>query len=239
VIPFFEPHLSIDPLSQDVLPGKTADYLITVENFGNVPDSATLAISYLDFGTAFRAVPTVIQPGWTTLGTTSFGSFDPGEGASTTFTVTVLGTWEGMEDTTYMFTGTATSETDPTAVVSETADLEVTATKESMARYIDLEILGLIDDVSAAPINPDVKASLLDKLNGAEAKKLQALSYILQDKFNNANNMLDSTANKMDSFVSLSKSQKNKAIPAALADDWINRGNTVIADLGMAIAQPF
>ena len=239
VIPFFEPHVEITPLLQSVKPGNTARYNITVQNFGNVDDSITLALSYPSFDSTYRAVPTAIQPSWTTIGATFFGPLSPGANQTTTFTVSVPSTWEGMENATYTFTGTTTSGTDPTATASQSAGTKVIATKESMARYIDLEILSLIPDVSTSSVKPDLKASLLDKLTGAEAKKLQGLGYILENKFNLANNMLGSTQDKMSAFAQQVKVQNGKGIPAGLASNWMARGNQIVADLGTAIAQPF
>ena len=238
-LPFFEPHLGVTPLFQERLPGETTSYLIVVENFGNAPDNVTLGVDLLDFGDAYRAVPTALQPAWTAIGTTSFGPLDPGQGENTTFTVTVPATWEGMENSTYSFTGTATSEADPTAAVSTTADLGVVATKESMARYVDLEILSLVADVNASGVEPDLKQSLLDQLNSAEQKKLQGLDNIMDGRFKQANNMLDATANIMSAFVSHVEAQKSKGIPESLADDWVARGNQVVADLATTIAQTF
>jgi uncharacterized repeat protein (TIGR01451 family) len=234
VLPFYDPRIKIVPSSQQIKPGHMATYTITVQNLGNAIDGIDLGINYLDFGTQFRAFPTAIQPSWAILGDAHF-SLNPGQMNNTTLNITAPSTWQGVENATYRFNATVTSETDPTANLSDTANLKIIATKESRPRFIELEISSLKHGVNASTIPPDIMASLLDKLDSAEFKNQQAITYILTSKSNLANNMLSSTIDIMSAFISSVQAQRNKGIPASLADNWISQAQTIISDIQDAI----
>ena len=241
-VEYYEMSLNVTPATQSVKPGSAAQYTIDITNKGNVDDTPLLTMLYDDFGDDFRAVITAIQEAWTDVTPSSFKVLTPGQLTSTTLTVSIPVDWAGIEDTTYDFTAKSTS----TKVLKEglniswfgEGDLVVISTKESKARYVDFEILELVDDVDASDIKQGLKKSLTKQLLEAEFKKEQGLAYILDDEIKSANNMLSATSNKMGAFVSHVEAQNDKKINDALALDWIERGNIIIADLQHVIDFP-
>jgi len=235
VLPFYEPDLTITSTTVTVEPSDAAVYIIEVTNLGNVRDGFDISLIYIDFDGAYRADPPSIQPAWTNIDKTSL-TLDPGGSDTATLSITVPSDWAGIEDATYEFTATATSTTNPTASDTETAELTVQTTKESKTRYIGLEIESLTDEVRDSAICDEIKSSLLDKLTNATKKYEQALDYILEGRIKIANNMLKACKQILSVFINEVEAQKGKCIPAATADDWIAKAETIISDIENAIA---
>lgn len=176
---FFEPQVVILNNTNRGKPGTAFDYKIEGTNGGNSPDSMTVKLDFLDFnpaactlttlgrltagndGCPYRAVPTAIPASaWTTASTIApvlpeppLTALDPLGGASDSFRLAVPRDWAGMDDTTYRFRVTTVSQADkevPPATKNFTALHTVIATKESMTRYIGLEIADLIATLTAA-----------------------------------------------------------------------------------------
>jgi hypothetical protein len=244
VLQFFEPGISTVPMAWNVKPGEAASYAINVTNFGNDIDSFELTMEFLDFGTSYRAVPGAIPLGWTNIDKTQIGPLDPTTHDIATLGISVPSDWAGIEDTTYDITITATSIEDTTsgdpASKTNTAGLIVEATKESMTRYIDLELAWLTNEITASGIDEDVKSSLLDKLNSATMKDGRALDYILAGRVKQANNMLKACKNMVRALMNEVEAQMDiqpgKHIPEILAEAWIENILQVITDLETAIA---
>ena len=235
VLPFYEPDLAITPTTISVEPSDIAVYTIEVTNLGNVLDTFDISLTYADFNGAYRADPTSIPPAWTTIDKT-FTTLDPGASDTATFNIAVPSYWAGIEDATYEFTATATSRTDLSASDSDSAELTVEATKESMARYIDLELQWLTNDVTASWIDDDIRFSLLDKLASATYKKEQALNYILTEEEKLANNMLKACRRIVNAFINEVEAQRGKHIQEVIADDWIVEAQAIMNDIETTIA---
>jgi hypothetical protein len=229
--------ISLTPPTVLVEPGQSALYTIDVYNLGNVQDSFDISLLFDDFDGAYRAFPTSIQLTWTTLDKTTI-TLDPGASDSAALTITVPHDWAGMEDATYEFTATATCLADPAADDSESAELTVQATKESMARYIDLELQWLTDMVSSSTIDETIKASLLDQLTQTTNKKEQALDYILNGRIKLANNMLKACKRIMKAYIALVEAQHDKYIPEVTANDWIATAQAIVDHIETTIATP-
>jgi len=239
VLPFYEVDVLVMPETFVTEPSGTGVYNIEVTNLGNVPDSFDTSLGFADFDGTYRAVPTSIQPEWTAIDKT-FVTLDPGASDIATLSIAVPSDWAGIEDATYDFTATATSRTDPTADDSDSAGLTVEATKESMARYIDLELQMLTNEVAASGIDEDIRFSLLDKLTEATYKREQALNYILAGKESMANKMLKACEGIFSAFISEVEAQVSaqpgKHIPEALAANWITDAQQIITDIKTTIA---
>ncbi|MFX0116489.1 MAG: hypothetical protein ACFFB3_18210 [Candidatus Hodarchaeota archaeon] len=126
-----------------------------------------------------------------------------------------LSDWTGMEDASYEFMVTATSQTDPTAYDNDAAERVIEDTKESQAMYVNLELEQLIDHIRATSLDKNAKKSLLAKLNNVNKKKEQALNYILQGRAKLANTMLKACESIMKAFIHEVKAQSGKNIPGA------------------------
>ena len=239
VLPFYEVDVSITPSIVSINPGGTGVYGIKVMNIGNIQDSFDLSLTYVDFDGAYRVVPTSIQPGWTTIDKTLLGPLDPGMYDIAIFSAIVPSDWAGSEDATYEYDATAISEGDTTVSESDSASLTVEATKESMARYIDLEFQWLTEGVAESGIDDDIRLSLLDKLSEATKKKEQALDYVLLGKENVANNMFKACKKIVSAFINEVEAQSGdepgKNIPEALGEDWISEALQIILDLDSTI----
>ena len=236
VLTFHDPLVEIVPSSHQVNPGQTASYTINVQNNGNAMDSIDLSVTYLDFGTLYRAVPTVIQPSWATLGSMHFGPLSPGQKGTTTLVITVPATWQGAQNAVYMFKATVTSSADPTVHASKTGDLTVVASKASITRFIDGEINSLSHDVSVSSIPSGLNSALSSKLSNAEAKKEAGLANILAGNLGLANNELTSASNSIGAFVSQVTAHSGKDIPTTLAASWISQAQTIMNDIQAALA---
>jgi uncharacterized repeat protein (TIGR01451 family) len=223
-----EPSWGVDvmvtPTTAFAKPGETVEYDIELINLGNVEDSFDISLNFIS-----------LDEQWTSIDKT-FMILGPGESDIAKLTVTVPSDWAGMQTATYQFTATGTSTTHPTESDSETADLAVLPTKESKARYIDIELESLNQTISDSMIDEDVKTGLTDKLTAAIEKKEQALDYIIEGKMKLANNMLGACKNLMEAYLNLVDAQFGKAIPEHTAYDWKHWGEIIIGYIDEAIA---
>src|SRR5206468_2275069 len=178
VLPYFDPRIASAPPSSSAKAAAAAQaYGETIQNHGNAPDQIRLTYAATDFNTAgctlttlggagcpYRAVPTAIQPSWNTASglTTLFdgppttppaGNLEVLGNRNTGFSIDVPSDWAGMTDTTYSFPITVTSLIDdgaPAAANTVNITQTVIATKQSMTRYIGLEIADLIAAIQIA-----------------------------------------------------------------------------------------
>lgn len=253
IIPFYDPRLTLTPESSSGKPGAaTQNYGVLGENFGNVTDTALLSKQFVDFnqagctlttlgassGCPYRAVPTVMPASaWTTIAAlpAQFGPLQPTGSAQGAFGITVPADWAGMQDTTYELVIKSTSTADPAAPPASnaiTVRQTVVATKQSMTRYIGLELEELahqIRDANAAGIKTGGALNMLtnhvQKVNG------RALELILAGNLSGASNTLASEINGFQGFL-----QTIKNVPPAALADWTARTNAILNDLTKAQA---
>jgi cellobiose-specific phosphotransferase system component IIA len=237
VLPFHEVKIKLTPASVTVKPGQAANYTIEVTNLGNVRDSFSISLLFDDFGGTYKAFPTSIQSAWTTIDKPTL-TMDPGQSDVAKLTITVPQNWAGMQDTTYKFTATATCQADPTANASDSANLIVKTTKQSMAEYVKLEIQWLQNNVISLHLKADVNTGLLDKLGNATMKVDQAIQWINQGNVTVANNMLTAANNILDAFINQVNGQKGKAIRLTDALALIDRAHKIQTEIQQAISQP-
>jgi len=233
VLPFGEPDASLTILDNDVEPGNTATYTVGLLNGGNVPDTMGLSFTAIDFGSAYRALPTAIPSGWVTLAA-SGPTVGPCLTTSTGLSLAVPPTWAGMEDATYQFTITAastvTSDSD-----TVTGTLIVRATPVSMMYYVKVEIMNLQTAVGALPPS-GVRDSLMAKTNNTLDKLCQALNRYLLGDNPPAANLIGATINKMESFLREVEAQRGKELTNAQADALTMQANQIITDLQAILA---
>jgi hypothetical protein len=228
----FGVQLKITPSTVSVKPGQIASYKIEVTNLGNTADSFNLAMKYKDFGTAYRAVPSAIQPAWTAIDKPVVGPLNLGAHDIATLTISVPADWAGMENAIYEFNATATSLGDthvPPASKTDFAKLTVQATKASMTGYIDIELQSLINTVQ----NSAVRAMFKDPL----ARLLTYAVWLKETKPPDTN--LQACKGVVQTFISSVANLKLYGmIPKATADNWTANAKTIINDLNTAIATP-
>lgn len=259
VVSFRDPQIAVMPLNPSLKPGIIQLYTVEGSNMGNVDDSMSVGVQFKDFnesgctlttmgkeaGCPYRAVPTLI-PGsnWTTVNelANQFGPLEPSGTATDNFAITVPRDWAGMQDTIYEFGITVTSlgdDEDPPASNTGLVKHAVIATKESMTRYIRLEIIELIGEIERANELGIKTGGLLPLSLGPAQKKIdQALELILSDKMNNASNALSSNVKIMEAFIHALDGFNGAGdkIPADLDIDWHNRAIAIIGDLEIAAA---
>ncbi len=253
---FFDPLLALAPRASAHKPGLSQAYLVEGSNGGNVPDTLRLGVDFLDFnqagctlttlgtipGCPFRAVPTQIPAmQWTTASSlpSTFGPFDPLDSAQGRFTVSVPRDWAGMQDTTYEIVLTAESMEDPDSpparrqvVVRHT----VVATKESMTRYIGLEIAELIAEIEKANTQGIATSGLLPiSVHPILATNDRALQRILAGDLAGASHAHAANIKITQGFLRALASASRR-LPAAEAADWKARGEAIVRDLTAAEA---
>ncbi|UCG03201.1 MAG: hypothetical protein JSW11_04265 [Candidatus Heimdallarchaeota archaeon] len=235
ILPFYEVDIQVVPSTDVTDPGGTGVYSIEVTNLGNVLETFDLSLVYIDFNGAYRANPTVIQPDWSSLDET-YITLNPGSYGGVELCIEVPNDWQSMETALYQFIAIAISQTDSSASDSDIGGLNVRVTKESMARYINLELQELIDSISDSTIHKGIKKSLLSKMESATKKKEQALEYILEGRNRRANNMLKACGNIMQAFINHIQAQNSKHIPESVANNWISQAQTIIDDIEITMA---
>jgi hypothetical protein len=253
IIPFYDPRITLTPESSSGKPGAgTKNYGILGENFGNVTDTELLSTRFVDFnkagctlttlgsssGCPYRAVPTVV-PGtlWTTIASvpSQFGPLQPTGSAQSAFGITVPADWAGMENTIYELTIKATSTADPAAPPASntvTVRQTVAATKQSMTRYIGLELEELAQQIrNANAAGVKTGGALPIVTNNLQRAHARALESILSGNLGGASNTLAAEIHGMEAFL-----QATKGVPAGLLTDWTARANAIITDLTAAQA---
>jgi len=266
VLPFPLPLVFInqEPESPDNRPVNDIPYTMLVQNGGSAPDTITIENEFIDFnqvgctlttlgddpmGCPFRAVPTIIQAEWTNIDTvpTPTGllttkSDEPKSKAPLfPFTITAPQEWAGMTETTYQYKVTITSEIEEQDGTLGTnfkiEDFVVTPTKESMVRYIDLEIKELITEIELAN-EEGVKTgpSLFVAMEAVERTHDKTLNSVLADKFGNADKTLSTTKKMMGAFIKAIEGFDGTANRLGdRFDDWLARSNAIINDIDAAI----
>lgn len=253
---FFEPQVVILPNSNSGKPATTFTYEIEGANGGNAPDGMSVALAFLDFNQggctlttmgraancAYRAVPTAVPASWTTAPALSpmlpkTGLFDPLGSAKDPFTLAIPSDWAGMDDTTYRMQVTTVSTQDPAspkASLNFTASHTVFATKESMTRYIGLEIEELIATLTAAETRGEKLGGLKPiAVHPIRMMNASALEAILAGNYDKATNNHSTSIKLMEAYVKVLDSA-SKSLPAALTADLQARTSALLADLAKA-----
>jgi len=234
-------------------PGVTLTYSVEGVNGGNVDDTEALSNRFVDFNSAlctlttlggsatgcpFRAVPTQIPASlWTTISTLDpqFGPLTPLGSGHDTFNIGAPLEWAGMQDTTYEVIITATSSADPAlppAANSRSLKHTVIATKESMTRYIRLEIdqfIGELQNANAA----GVKTAGLLPINVHPITMMNdnALAAILAGNLGSASQKHATSIKLMEAIA-----RAAAKVPAPYQADWTARANAILRDLAAAQA---
>jgi hypothetical protein len=234
--------IALTPLMISAKPSQSAIYTIEVHNLGNVIDTFDITLVFDDFGTAYQAFPTAIQSAWTTLDDPTM-TLNPFSSDTTALTITVPPDWAGMEDATYAFDVTATSQTDVAAHDTASAALQVEVTKHSMVEYIKLEIQWLKDEVTSSGVHPsfvrlgcfylDVALREIDGGSGDGA-----LADIERGWKTQANCHLSCTRIYVRKFYTLINSWRSLIGNPALADQWQQKAMKIVNDLATAINTP-
>jgi hypothetical protein len=257
---FFEPQVVVLPNADGGKAGVEKGYIVEGTNGGNSPDSMSVQNTFLDFNQGgctlttlgrqpggsvncpYRAVPTAIQAGWTTVAGLPAvfpappGQLGPLDSSTAGFNIKPPKDWAGMDDTTYLFQLKTESQTDPDsppATRSFIARHKVTATKESMTRYIGLEITELTATLVAAEAS-GVKLGGLKPvvIHPIQMMNDNALEAILIGNFSKASGNHATNLNLMAAFVKMLGD--GKSLPPALYTDLKNRSAAIIADLTAA-----
>ena len=254
---FFDPQLSVDLPAASAKPGVTLTYSVEGVNGGNVNDTELLSNRFVDFnqaactlttlgslpggstaGCPFRAVPTQIPASlWTTISTLDpqFGPLTPLGSGHDTFTIGAPLEWAGMQDTTYEIILSATSNADPAlppATNSRSLRHTVIATKESMTRYIGLEIAEFIDEIQKANANGVKTAGLLPiNVHPITMMNDNALAAILAGNLGGASQKHASSIKLMEAIA-----RAAAKVPAPYQADWTARSNAILRDLAAAQA---
>jgi hypothetical protein len=145
--------------------------------------------------------------------------------------------WEGMQDTTYTWTLTATStngaDTPPGSAIS-TVTQKVLATKQSMTRYIGLEIADFITQVQAADAAGYNTAGILPLLmHPIQNENNDAIADILAGDFTDASKDLATEINQVQAIQNM---LKNMNVPAPTLLEWQARCLALINDMALAQA---
>lgn len=251
---FFEPQVVVLPNFDGGKPGETRTYIVEGTNGGNSDDSMTVVNAFLDYNTAgctlttlggdgcaYRAVPTLISTDWTTVGSLPAtlppsGQLTPLSSARASFDITPPRDWAGMTDTTYEFRLTTTSTEEPGTSRSFVAKHTVTATQESMTRYIGLEIAELtqtlLDAEAAGQKLGGTKPIVMKPITQTHERALQA---VVAGDLAGASSQHRKNINLMEAFVK-ALDGGGKSLPAELFADLHARAAAILADLAAAEA---
>jgi hypothetical protein len=256
---FRDPRIEVKPASASGKPGAAeARYTVEVRNWGNVRDAMKMEKALVDSNAAsctlrtlgssaacpYRAYPTVVASAWTNIaGLTARLPVDtslflaPTGRDTTSFTLRVPPDWAGMKNTTYTVLVKATSETDtktPKANKTGTFAYTVVATKQSMTRYIGMELEELAREIEKANAAGTSTGGALPIIRrDVQAAHARALTSILGGDLGRASTILATEVRGMDAFL---HAIRGGGIPAALVDDWTARANAIIQDMTEAQA---
>lgn len=253
VLAFFAPKVEALPPASAAKPGAPGQaYNFLVTNLGNAPDTFSMVNTLVDFNTAnctlttlggssagcpYRAKPTVIPAAWTTVAgfSPSIGPLGPLGNQATGYRVSVPPDWAGMRDTIYQIVATSTStqdDEDPKAKSSVTVSHKVIATKQSMTRYIGLEIEELVQKITAANAAGTRTGGLLPLLTReVQVMHGKALDAIVAGDLAGGSKSLATAIKGMQAFLAAMP-----ALPQALLDDWNAAANAIIRDMQDAMA---
>ncbi|HEX6085824.1 MAG TPA: hypothetical protein VF266_14930 [Thermoanaerobaculia bacterium] len=254
---FFDPQVVILPNSTSAKPGVARDYRISGTNGGNAADHMSIKMALLDSnqaastlttrgrvsGCPFRAEVTAVRVAWTDapvaaeLLPVAPALLEPLTSTERAFAISVPREWAGMDDTTYSFriTGISQKDTDlPPASKSFTGTQTVIATKESMTRYIGLEIAELLATLTKAEAD-GVKLGGLKPIvvHPIQSMNDSALEAVLAGNFASATNKHATSIQLVEAFVK-ALDGGGKGLPAALFADLHKRAAAMLLDLARA-----
>ncbi|MFB5631130.1 MAG: hypothetical protein ACE5RN_06055 [Nitrosopumilaceae archaeon] len=221
-------------------------------------DSNSGACSLTDRGNGnllcpYRAQITVIQDEWTTFeeniplstGELSSKNTVPDTSVSTEWLSNVMipSDWAAMEDTTYQLFIKITSmhKDDPnppgTPVTNEiTQNLVITATKESMMRYIGLELDELKQKLTNTSLEDGAITGLLAILEHPVTDTYNnAFEDVLSDKFNPANKKLSTLQKQVEAFLLALGGIDGSDKLDVEGDDWKASGEAIMEDIQTTI----
>ena len=250
---FVDPRVALVPPEAAVLPGGHATYRVEGANYGNVTDTIGVTATILDSnlngctlttrgasaGCPDRVEVTAVPAAWLTTGVLpgTYGPFEPLASSSVNFTIAVPATWAGMEDAAYELTFRARSAADP--IVESAVQLvrhRVRATKQSMTRYIGLEIRSFIVDIERANASAISTGGLLPVLvHPVETTQVRSLNAILAGDSASASRMQATMIRVMEGLM---RQLASKTLPADRSADWTARATAILADLRVAVATP-
>jgi hypothetical protein len=232
-------------------PGGSTTFVVEAVNGGNVPDRYSMKVDFIDSDTSnctltsngakpecpYRALVTEIDLAWTKLAEfdTVFpptGDFQSLGNARDKLPFSVPADWMGMADTVYDFKLTGTSNADPTAKAEFLAHLTILATKQSMTRYLNLEIaefMAEIEKADAAGIrSKGVQPVMLHPVTMMTTK---ALEQILAGDLGSASKSLSSATKVMEAVVRM---VAGSSLPEPYGVDWNARAAAILADMTKA-----
>jgi hypothetical protein len=249
---FYDPQVNVTPETAGDKPGVPVEYSGIFVNGGNMTDSMTAATSFVDWNTAgctlttlgtlpgcpFRAVPTRIPEEWMVDGFSGvYGPFEPCQGSEGHLSVlTAPADWAGMTDTPYEYVVQTLSHNDPMATNLVSPTYTVQATKESMTRYIGLEIEELIAQLEEANAQGVHTCGLLPIVeNPIQRQNDRALDLILSGKLDQASKALSANAHIVEgAFLHALEGCDAKIAEEPWREDWRQRGQAILADLWLA-----
>ncbi len=253
---FYDPLIAAQPLIESGKPGIGKAYTVEVSNGSNVEDTIDVDTNFVDSNQAgctlttlgnsaecpFRATPTAIALGWSNGELpTPVGPLQPLGLVSNQFTVAVPTDWAGMEDTTYQVVFTVTSTGDPEAPPASNNVLieqTVTATMESMTRYIGLELLELIAVLDQAEADGIATKGLKPiSVQAVQRTNNRSLDSILAGNLSGATKSHAANIRIMEGFTR-ALAGSGKELPAELVEDLNARAAAIIADMTTAQANP-
>jgi hypothetical protein len=139
-----------------------------------------------------------------------------------------------MEDTPYELVVTGFSQADPNATDAANVTFTVQATKESMTRYIGLEIDELIQEIEAANAQGMQTCGLHPiSVYPIQLQKDRALDLILAGKLDRASNVLSAGVRIVENAFLRALEGCNQ-VPADLKADWQQRGEAILNDFILA-----
>jgi hypothetical protein len=253
---FFDPLIAAQARFESGKPGIGKAYTVEVSNGSNVDDTIAVDTNRVDsnqIGCSLttlgnsnecphRATPTAIALGWTNGDQpTPAGPLQPLGLVSNQFTVNVPTDWAGMEDTTYQVVFTVTSNEDtesPPATNNVLIEQTVTATLESMTRYIGLELDELIAVLDQAEANGiSTKGLKPISVQAVQRTNNRSLNSILGGNLSGATKSHAANIKIMEGFTR-ALAGSGKDLPVALFDDLNARAAAIIADMTTAQANP-
>ena len=253
---FYDPLVSALPGEESGKPGIGKSYTVEVSNGANVDDSIAVKTTRVDSNQTgctlttlggstecpYRATPTAVPMDWTNLELpTPAGPLPPLDSQSQPMTINVPSDWAGMQDTTYQLVFTVTSNEDPetpAATNNVLVEQTVTATLESMTRYIGLELAELIEVLDAAETKGIATKGLKPiSVNAVQRANDRALTLILDGNLGGAAKRHASSIKIMQGFTKALEGS-GKSLPADLFNDLNARAAAIIDDLTIATANP-
>ena len=247
---FLDPRVALAPTETSIFPGARATYRVEGANYGNIADTIDVSATIVDSnrggctlttrgaGTCpDRVEITALPTAWLTPRPLPgvYGPFDPLGSSSVSVEIAVPADWAGMEDATYEITFRARSTADP-VVQSDLQILRqrVRATKESMTRYIGLEIRSFREDIERANASGIKTGGLLAALvHPIETQQLKALEAAAAGDVNGASKLQQTMINVMGGFM---QQLAAKSLPEGLKADWTARATAIVNDLTLAAA---